>query len=266
MPNDNIGQNLIDSIEKIPQDKELIVFDLDGTLAESKTPIDDEMAELLAELIKVKKVAVIGGGKFELFQTQLLDGLKDNGQYFGNLFLFPVTSTSFYRYIDDQWKCVYSINLSEDDKKKVNEAFEKLFDELNYHPDDTYWKVVEDRGSEITFSALGQNAPLDIKTAWKKDHDELRLKMVKILQGYLPEMEVRVAGLTSIDITLKGIDKEYGLNKIKEYLNISFEEMVFIGDAIFKDGNDYAALRTGVLSYKVNGVEDTKKIIRHLLS
>jgi len=42
--------------------KKLIVFDLDGTLAESKSPLDAEMGILLSSLIGVVKVAVISDG------------------------------------------------------------------------------------------------------------------------------------------------------------------------------------------------------------
>ena len=42
--------------------KRLIVFDLDGTLAESKSSLDSEMTELLHKLLDIVKVAVISGG------------------------------------------------------------------------------------------------------------------------------------------------------------------------------------------------------------
>ncbi|HEY4507197.1 MAG TPA: HAD hydrolase family protein, partial [Candidatus Paceibacterota bacterium] len=124
---------------------------------------------------------------------------------------------------------------------------------------------VEDRGSEITFSALGQNAPLDLKEEWKKENGELKIKILKILQNYLPEMEVRAAGYTSIDVTRKGIDKEYGIKQIKEHLGVHPSDMLFVGDALFEGGNDSPVLRTEVQCFGVEGVEDTKKLIRYIL-
>ncbi len=253
-------------MDEVPKDKKLIIFDLDGTLTQSKQAIDDEMAELLGKLLAVKPVAVIGGGKYELFQSQLLDRLKISEELLKNLFLFPTTSTAFYKYDGGQWKLIYKMELTQEEKKKIFDAFEKVFAELNYHPEDVYRDVVEDRGSEITFSGLGQDAPLDLKNEWKKENSELKLKMVEILQKYLPDMEVRAAGYTSIDITRKGIDKKYGVRQIEKYLGVSIEDILFVGDALFPGGNDSAALRTGVLCFEVKGPEETKKIIRLLIS
>src|SRR5262245_59045029 len=92
--------------------KHLFVFDLDGTLAESKTPMDAEMAAIFEDLLKKRKVAVIGGGKVELFQTQLLASLDHAKPYFDNLFLFPTSGTRFMRYEDGEWKTIYAHELS----------------------------------------------------------------------------------------------------------------------------------------------------------
>jgi phosphomannomutase len=55
--------------------KGLIIFDLDGTLAESKLPLDAEMAALLARLLEVVKVAVISGGAWAQYEKQVLSHL-----------------------------------------------------------------------------------------------------------------------------------------------------------------------------------------------
>ncbi|MEK7151366.1 MAG: HAD-IIB family hydrolase [Patescibacteria group bacterium] len=243
----------------------LVVFDLDGTLAPSKESVDAEMALLIQQLLEKKLVAVIGGGKYELFEQQLVSKLDLSEQLLSKLFLFPMTSTVFYRYNNGAWQRVYNIEFSSEEKKKILDAFDKAFVELNYHPEDTYWKVVEDRGSEITFSALGQNAPADLKIEWNKENSEFRFKIIEILHKYIPEMEVRAAGLTSIDVTHKGIDKEYGMKQIKNHLGVDFDEMIFIGDSLYPGGNDEPVLRTGVTCIKIEGPEDTKKIIRDLI-
>ena len=55
--------------------KKLIVYDLDGTLAESKSSVDAKMAELLHDLLGVVKVAVISGGDWPQFEKQVLSHL-----------------------------------------------------------------------------------------------------------------------------------------------------------------------------------------------
>ena len=79
-------------------------------------------------------------------------------------------------------------------------------------------------------------------------------------------MEVRAAGYTSVDVTRKGIDKEYGIRQIKKHLKTPFSEMLFVGDTLFPGGNDYAALRTGVDCFEVKGPEETKTLIKNLLN
>lgn len=259
--------NLTKNIEEISRNKELIVFDLDGTLAESKMSIDQEMSLLIGELLNKYKVAVIGGGKYSKFTSQLLSQLSVSKELLEKLFIFPTNSTSFYRYENEEWKQVYIHSLSDEQKKNICSAFEKAFSELGYvQPEKIYGEVIEDRGTQITFSALGQEAPLELKEKWKNENYDLKLKIVQTVQKYLPDLEVKAAGYTSIDVTQKGIDKEYGLKKIRENLGISFNNMLFFGDSLFPGGNDEAVIKTGIPYLGVKSVGETKKIIQHLLS
>jgi len=265
-------ENLLDKIQDVPKDKKLIVFDLDGTLVETKSRLDDEMKGLLTRLLAQRKVAVIGGASFERFKKDLVDRLNVSPELFGNLFLFPTTASSFYRY-DNKWIQVYSEEFSKEQKEKIMDAFEKAFKEINYvRPEKIYGEIIEDRGSQITFSALGQDVVAELgeegiklKKKWRDENRELKLKLAGILQRYLPEFEVRAAGYTSIDITRKGIDKEYGIRQIQRHLSVPLEDILFVGDAFFPGGNDNAALKTGVMCFEVKEVEDTKKLIRHLI-
>jgi len=252
----------------------LLIFDLDGTLTPSKMPMDREMSELLHRLLEVKKVAVIGGGKYQKFQEQLLNQLKVREDLLKNLFLFPATASAFYRYANGSpstklragWQLVYTEELTEYEKKKIFEAFEEAFRDLNYsHPEKVFGELIEDRGSEVTFSALGQEAPLELKKQWKRKHEADKLEIARKVQEYLPEFEVRAAGYTSVDVTRKGIDKEYGVRQISKYLDVPIENMIFVGDALFEGGNDEAALKTGITAFSVSGPEETKRVIQSLL-
>lgn len=257
---------LVHTIEDVPKDKQLIIFDLDGTLTESKVEIDPETTGLLGDLLKEKKVGIIGGGAFERFKIQVLANFPQDINL-ENLFLFPLNGGSFYRYLNDEWQKVYSQELSTKEKSKVRKIFERVFRETDYvAPDKIYGEQIEDRGSEITFSALGQEAPLDEKTQWSKEHDADRLYMALKLQEYLPDMEVKTAGLTSIDITQKGIDKKFAIEKLMEHLNISIADTLFVGDAFGLDGNDSPAFESGVMCFKVESIQDTSNLIKHILN
>ena len=253
-------------------EKKLIVFDLDGTLAPSKSPMDREMDHLLTELLKVKKVAVIGGGKYGLFKLQLLSELTAPKELLKNLFLFPTTSTAFYRY-DKGWKNVYTLKLSKRERDKIKKSFKEVFKEAGYvHPKKTYGPVIEDRGTQVTFSALGQEIVarlgkkgIALKDKWKKENTPMKVKMAKMLGKKLPELEVHYAGFTSIDVTRKGIDKAYGVRQIRKHLHVPIKNMVFIGDALFPGGNDYAAKKSGIQCIPIDGPEGTKKVIKKFL-
>lgn len=258
--------------KKLPN-KQLIVFDLDGTLAPTKAPMDKEMSALVAKLLQAKKVAVIGGGKWGIFKTQFARQLKAPKALLKNLFLFPTSGTAFYRY-NHGWQKVYALELSKRERDKIKKTFAKVFQEIGYrHPKKTYGQVIEDRGTQITFSALGQEVVamlgkkkgVALKEQWKRQHTATKMKITRLMTKYLPELEIHAAGYTSIDVTKKGIDKAYGLRQIQKHIGVKIKDMLFIGDAIFPGGNDYAIVKTGVDYMPVLGPEETKKIIRKLV-
>jgi phosphomannomutase len=86
--------------------KKLIVFDLDGTLAESKSSLDAEMSRLLDDLLGILKVAVISGGDWPQFEKQVLSHLPHDKSLV-NLSILPTCGTKFYQYKAD-WKKLYS--------------------------------------------------------------------------------------------------------------------------------------------------------------
>jgi phosphomannomutase len=255
------------------QEKKLIVFDLDGTLTPSKSNLQPDMSRTLAALLAQKKVAIIGGGTYGQFRKQLVAELKCPPTLLRNLFLFPTTSTAFYRY-QGGWKKVYAHELSAAVRAKIKKTFHDVMHEANYIPPaKTYGKVIEDRRSQVTFSALGQDIVtvlgkkgLALKEKWGKENDVIKKKMADMMQKRLPNLEVRRGGITSIDVTMKGIDKAYGVRQIKKVLGIRIRDMVFIGDALYPGGNDAAARKTGIQCIPVKGPEDTKRIIEKIIA
>ena len=238
--------------------KKLIVFDLDGTLAESKSSIDVEMAKLLDALLNIVKVSVISGGAWLQFEKQVLDHLVHD-ERLKNLSLLPTCGTKFYQY-GSKWELLYSEEFTDAEKQKIIGSLKKAMESPDYKVDKVWGDVIEDRGSQITFSALGQQAPLEEKKKWDPDFAK-RKRMKAILDKLIPEFSVRMGGATSIDVTRPGIDKAYGIRKLREVLGISIPEMIFIGDAVFPGGNDYPAKEAGALSIEVKDPHETKRVI-----
>jgi|SRR6185312_1846342 len=240
----------------------LIVFDLDGTLAESKAALDPEMAKLLSSLLSVVKVAVISGGDWPQFEKQVLSNLPKK-QSLKNLSILPTCGTKYYQY-KSGWKELYAENFTDDEKKKIIDNLNKAVEASKIKFKKTWGRQIDDRGSQITFSALGQNAPLAAKKKWDPDFAR-RKKIKQRLDKSLSEFSVQMGGATSIDITKPGIDKAYGIHKLQHTLAIKIKEMIFIGDALFDGGNDHPARKTGVVCIQVRDPDETKRVIEAII-
>ena len=242
-------------------DKKLAIFDLDGTLTPSKEFMRAGMAEALGALLGHMKVAVISGGGFPRFQTQFLRSFPTDQANLSNLYLLPTSGTRFYEFKGD-WKEAYAEDLSPLERADVVSSMKAALAEAHFvAPEKLYGELIEDRGSQITFSGVGQNAPVDVKQSWDPDRTK-REAIVAILKKKLPKFDVRLGGMTSIDITRRGMNKAYGIHKLEQRLQIPIHDMVYVGDALFYGGNDYPAKATGVDCIQVAGPEETEALIR----
>jgi HAD superfamily hydrolase (TIGR01484 family) len=243
--------------------KALVVFDLDGTLAESKSSIDAEMAKLLNSLLGIVKVAVISGGAWQQFEQQVLAHLS-HGEGLKNLSLLPTCGTKFYQY-ESGWKLLYSEDFTAAETKKITDSLKQATAPSEREVKQVWGDVIEDRGSQITFSALGQQAPLEQKTKWDPDFAK-RKKIKAALDLLIPGFSVRLGGATSIDVTKHGIDKAYGIRKLRDVLHLPIDQMIFIGDAVFPGGNDYPAKQAGALTIAVKDPHETKRVIEAIIA
>ena len=246
-------------------DKKLAIFDLDGTLTKSKSAIEPVMADLICKLLNVAKVAVISGGGYPQFLTQFVSKLPTSADNYTSLFLLPTSGTRLYSW-KGGWHEEYAEDLTPKEKEKIMDALNSMMKSPLYHkPELVYGDIIEDRGSQITFSALGQKAPVDVKYAWDPDRKK-REEIAQMLKKKIPEFDVRVGGATSVDITRKGVNKAYGIMKLGQHLKLPVSDMVFVGDALFYGGNDYPAKTTGADCISVKGPDETADIIRGWLS
>ncbi|QKJ31234.1 HAD-IIB family hydrolase [Mucilaginibacter mali] len=238
--------------------KKLIIFDLDGTLAESKAAIDTEMADILTRLLQVARVAIISGGDWPQFEKQVLAHLPDK-RWMKRLSILPTCGTKFYQF-KKGWQPLYAENFTAEEKSTIINNLNAAVEQTGFKPRKTWGDQIEDRGSQVTFSALGQQAPLEQKKKWDPKFAK-RKKIKKILNGTLSGFSVNMGGATSIDVTKPGIDKAYGIRKLKKVLDIKISQMIFIGDALFEGGNDYPARTTGADCIQVRDPEETKRVV-----
>jgi hypothetical protein len=181
-----------------------------------------------------------------------------------NLSLLPTCGTKFYQYTAD-WKKIYSEDFTAEEKEKIISSLKQAIGASGFKVEKVWGETIEDRGSQITFSALGQQAPLEEKKKW--DPDFIKRKKIKtLLEKLIPEFSVRLGGATSIDVTKPGIDKAYGIRKLRDILSIGIKEMIFIGDALFPGGNDYPAEEAGVVSIRVRDPNESKRVIETIIA
>ena len=252
----------------------VIAFDLDGTLAPSKSPLPDRMGEMLDRLLEHYHVCVISGGKFGQFEKQLLNGLQAGPERLERLHIMPTCGTRYYRYepTEHKWIQLYAEDFTEAEKEKIKKALMKGVEECGYIEKKTYGEILEDRGSQVTWSALGQDivdhlGPEGVRLKEEWDPDNAKKNKVRdFVAELIPEFEVRVGGVTSVDVTKPGIDKAYGMRKIMDMLEIGKEDIFFIGDRIREGGNDYPVKLMGIDTLQISKWEETAMAIEVILA
>ena len=248
----------------------LVAFDLDDTLAPSKSAMPPAMAAALRRLLDVVPVCIISGGQVGQFHDQVLAHLDADADELSRLHLMPTCGTRYYTYdpsqagqSSDAWRLVYANDLTPEQIRTGFEIVEAQARRLGLWEERTWGDILEDRGSQITFSALGQDAPLEAKRAWDPT-GEKKAALRDAVAPLLPDLEVRSGGSTSVDITLKGVDKAYGMRRLAEVTGIALEEMLFVGDRLDPEGNDYPVKALGVLCQAVGGWQDTVTYVTSL--
>ncbi|HEU0256650.1 MAG TPA: HAD family hydrolase [Microbacteriaceae bacterium] len=257
----------------------LVAFDLDDTLAPSKSPVPEEMTVRLRRLLAVVPVAIISGGRFAQFRQQVIERLGTvPAADLAGLHLLPACGTQYYRWAPDaegselvpdgpaggSWRREYSEDLNDEEKDGAIRVLEEEARRLGLWEEHPWGPIVEDRESQITFSALGQSAPVDAKAAWDPDGAKRRVLRAAVA-ARLPGLEVRAGGSTSVDITRPGIDKAYGMRKLAGLTGLALTDMLFVGDRLEPDGNDYPVKALGVPCVAVGGHRETPAVVDRIL-
>ena len=247
--------------------KKLLAFDLDDTLAITKTALSDHMVETLGKILDEFEVCVISGAHFNQFKIQIIDRLHLPAAKLARLHLMPTCGTQYYRYdeVDEEWQQQYAENLTKEQKDKIITVLTQASKELGLWPEQPSGEVIEDRGTQVTFSALGQKATPEDKYAWDPDGKK-KFALRDLAAQSLPGLEVRAGGSTSIDVTREGIDKAYGMQKLIDELDIHKDDILFFGDKLQEGGNDYPVKAMGIDSLDVGEWEDTAHRLESILA
>ena len=241
--------------------KKIIVFDMDDTLAESKQQITPEIATLLSRLLKKYFIGIISWWDYPQFQKQVIPFIDWD---LTRLVLLPTSGAKMYKYKGVSWEKEYSEDLDETVKKEVINKINIGIETLKYKPEKSWWQLIEDRWTQITYSALWQEAPVEAKKSWDPSWEK-RKAIQKFVAWFFPELQINTWWSTSIDITRKWIDKWHWMGKIISLLWFKKEDILFIWDAIYPWWNDYPPMEMWIECIKTSWPEETKKIILNLL-
>ena len=243
--------------------KNLIVFDLDPTLANGDLVMDTQIAGLLNQLLKLTKVAVISSSDWAHFEKKLLPALSVK-QYLKNLVLLPSSGTRYYQYRSG-WNEVHTETLTLAEKAKIEAQVLKVLEATDKDAGKLTGNQFEFKGRNIIFSILGQQATEVEKQAY--DPDQVKRKKIKTaLDEVLYDYSVKIEGPDQLMISKTGIDKAHGIYKLHQVLDIKTRKILFIGNALFEGGNDYAAKATGVECIQVKNPDETKIVIETIIA
>jgi HAD superfamily hydrolase (TIGR01484 family) len=244
----------------------LVFFDLDGTLSESKQPLSPRMAELLEQLLGATRVAVISGGGLPQFEKQVVSRLPSTAAL-ARLFLLPTSGGALYEWRAAAWAKIYEERLSETEAARIESVLKEALKETGALPPDakTWGPQIEYRGAQVSLSVLGQSAPVEEKRAFDPDFSKRRA-LSAYARERLSEYHVAMGGLTTIDVTKRGIDKAYGIRKLCERLGIAEKDTLYVGDELRAGGNDEAVFTTNAQVRAVATISETEDCILSLLA
>ncbi|MDR0591042.1 MAG: HAD-IIB family hydrolase [Candidatus Nomurabacteria bacterium] len=253
----------------------VIAFDQDDTLTVSKRPMTANMAALIKKLLGKYEVCIISGTNWEVMKVNDIDVLQGPGSILDDdvtddelkhLHVMATTGTQYWHFVDGDWKREYAHFLTDEEVTKVSELLEKASRKLGYWCENPAGEIIENRGSQVTMSALGQLADPEDKKVW--DPDKSKRNAIKAeVEDEVSAMglEILSGGSTSVDVVKPGIDKAYGMRQLMEQLGVKKEEILFVGDRLDPEGNDYAVKRDGFKTIAVEKWEDTLYVIEGIL-
>lgn len=245
-------------------DKQILIFDLDGVLTESKQDVPESIASRIRVLAEDYYITIISGCSWRQMQDQCMEKLDIDEILHCRVFYLPTSGSQMY---DGFGRLIFEDILRLKDKCLIMNVFEDTIMSADYNDiwletQETYGDIEEDRSSQITFSLKGQKAPLEVKTAFMEKYDKLRHELAKEIQEELDlidpgKFQVRVGGTTSIDITYVNRDKAFGVQQVLDLLSLEKKDAVFFGDMLHEGGNDYPVKKMGVNCIKIKNLDDT---------
>jgi phosphomannomutase len=270
-----------------------LVLDYDDTVELARQPLSSSLETIIAHLKAGHRLGILSGGSLDRveknFFAPLLAALpKEDRWILKNLRLGPDNGSQIYRFNveTEKLECIFSVDIREEvgpeRYPKIAEIIQSSVDELGHRAmlenvmgwtfDDAQWKALrstfvdprtadDGKVSQITFFALGIHATNEQKKLFderggKQIRKAYETFITRELQKIGIALAVKVSGQSSIDLTLPGIDKAFGLMVMSFLFSTPLRKIIFIGDAFQGGQNDEAAFKAAGIVGNVGALVD----------
>ena len=262
--------------------KNVVLFDMDGTLTEPRQKMNLEMERSLRTLQKEGfEIGILTGSDMNyvmqqchgLFDLSIVDTSK--------IHFLPCNGTKYIRNRIPHYERNMREYMGETLWRRLMVLVVTLHNDLvlNYDLPLT-GHFFDYRGSMLNWCPIGRNADLKDREVWNKINvnNKIRLPAFNLLKEHIGqsinhceglgnpnvELTVKYGGDTSFDIFPEGWDKTYVLDKTDVFSN--YDRIYFVGDRCEKDGNDFEIYEhEKTIGFKTSSPEETIKIIEKII-
>ena len=203
-----------------------LFFDMDQTIAPARQMMLSKMFNYLTSLSQ--DIIVVSGSSIEQMPNQL-----------GTLRSFRLGQNGNHA-IDMEGTELWNVPLQEHHRTEILDHISQIVEILE-HDLNHEWNPIEDRGAQITFSPIGNTAPLDLKRTYDPDRSK-RLSLLDKIPFASEELVVKIGGSTSLDYIHKDRHKGTNVQKLIDYMKWEKDECVYFGDGLYPGGNDEAVI------------------------
>lgn len=241
------------------------LFDLDDTLALSFESPSPEMIGKLRELLDLIPVAIVTGRDFPWMARDFL-GLFTTSPRVDRFYVLPEGAAQCLHWEDPAWKELYTNELTDAEKAFIEKTVLDCVKETGVLEGLTvFGEQFRRKKAMIAFTSVGLDASREARYSWDPDNTR-RTKLAQAIAAKLPEYDVVMGGVTTIDVTKKNVNKALGVRWLSERLHLEPNEMLFVGDSIYEGGNDFVVVPTGIQTRSTKGPQETLGIVNELLT
>lgn len=237
-------------------EKEIFIFDVDGTVADSYRPVQPKNAEIICNLLKSGKIIVFATGRArESLEEKVLALLPCGSLYMSQIYMLPAGGAAMYSWEGGMWQEAYTNRIDAKYEHKIIELYKKTVEHVDPNIKGEGCFIENKDYLMLSCAAVGYGSTKAERLAWDPNHEK-RMQIIGKINEEFPHLDVSIGGSATIDITKKGVNKADGLNRLFDILKLDKKDALFIGDGVFPGGNDYCILETGIDILKVESPKD----------